>query len=275
MFTPINDAALKVGDMLLGWLLLLPTDLALVLVAVGTGAILAVVRLFTTNQDLLNRCSQDKQRLKQLIREARQRKGKEAIRRYRASRGAIAMKTMKAEGWPLVAAIVPVAIIATWCFQRLALVPPPAGETIPVIAYFPVSAAGQVVHVVPQDGLSADDGWVREIEAVADPAAGPPHAMATWHLRAESRAEPYVLEFRYKKGTYTKDLLVGQRTYSPPVESYGDESSMTCVEIRLPPVKLFGVVPGVDRLGLPPWLVAYFLIAIPSVSALKRATGIY
>ncbi len=41
------------------------------------------------------------------------------------------------------------------------------------------------------------------------------------------------------------------------------------------PVKFLGLVPGIDRWLVPPWLVAYFLIAIPSVSLIKRVTGIY
>ena len=32
----------------------------------------------------------------------------------------IAMKTLKAEWRPLLAALLPVAILGTWCFQRLA-----------------------------------------------------------------------------------------------------------------------------------------------------------
>ncbi len=40
-------------------------------------------------------------------------------------------------------------------------------------------------------------------------------------------------------------------------------------------VRLFGVVPGVDWLLLPPWLVAYLLIAIPFVPILKAVLRIY
>ena len=38
-------------------------------------------------------------------------------------------------------------------------------------------------------------------------------------------------------------------------------------------MKLFGLVGGL--LFLPPWLVAYLLIAIPFVSVVKRLFGIY
>jgi uncharacterized membrane protein (DUF106 family) len=280
----INNAVLALADPLLGWLLRLPADLALVLVAVGTGAIITFSRLFTTDQDLLRRCDQDKQRLKELIREAKRRKDKEAVNRYRSTRNMIGMMTMKQEGWPLLAAILPIAVLGTWCFQRLAFVPPQAGRPVPVKAYFPVSAVGELAHAVPQAGLrevSRDESggsghWIQEI-VKDDP--GPDglvsSAVATWQIQAEARPAPYALKIRYKTATAEKALLVGQPVYSPEVEFYGDDQPITSVQLDMQPVRFLGLVPGIDWLYMPPWLVAYFLLAIPSVSLIKRVTGIY
>jgi hypothetical protein len=280
----INNTVLALADPLLSWLLRLPTDLALVIVAVGTGAIITFSRLFTSNQDLLRRCDHDKKRLKELIREAKQQKDREAVQRYRTTRNMIGMMTMKAEGWPLLAAIVPIAILGTWCFQRLAFVAPRAGEDVPVTAHFPVSAIGELAHLVPQEGLREvslkdSDGsghWIQEI-VKDDP--GPDgtanNAVATWEIQAEARPEPYAMEIRYKTATVEKRLLVGQSVYSPDVEFYGDDQPVQSAQIGMKPVKFLGLVPGIDWLLMPPWLVAYFLIAIPSVSLIKRVTGIY
>lgn len=275
MFTAINDFLLKIADPMLGWLLWLPTDVVLILVGVATGAVLTFARPWTTNQDLLRRCSQDKKRLKQLIKKGKKEKDKESVRRYRSSLGVISLKTLRSEGLPLLFAIVPVTILAVWGFCRLEFHPPKAGETISVDVYFPISAAGGLVHVAPQDGVTAEDRWVQEIVAVPNPEQGAPHALATWHLRAESRSERYTLEIRHKTETYTKQLLVGQRTYAPAVEFYAQNGPVTCAKIQMTQVKLFGVVPGIRQLALPPWLLAYFLVAIPSVGLLKRVTGIH
>ena len=70
MFESLNDLIVTFMDILLGWLLALPIDAVLFAVALGSAAILTGVRLFTTNQDLLKRCRQDKQRLRTLTREA-------------------------------------------------------------------------------------------------------------------------------------------------------------------------------------------------------------
>ncbi len=228
----INNAILTVADPLLNWLLRLPTDLALIIVAVGTGAIIALVRLFTTNQDLLRRCDRDKKRLKELIRQAKRQKDKEAVKRCRATRNMIGMTTIKEEGWPLLAAIVPIAILGTWCFQRLAFVPPRAGETVPVTAYFPVSAVGELTHVVPQEGVrevsredsGASGRWIREImKGVPRPDGIANSGIATWKIQARARPQPYVLQIRCKTVTVEKELLVGQPLYSPGVEFYGDD----------------------------------------------------
>jgi uncharacterized membrane protein (DUF106 family) len=295
MLNQINDLIMWIGDVLFGWLLLLPSDVALLIIAVGTGVILVFSRLLCTNQDMLRRCDQDKTRLNQLLREAKRQKDKEAPPRYRASIGQISITTMKAEGLPLLVAIVPIGLLGTWCFERIAFHPPQAGEVVPVVAYFPVSAAGQMVHIVPQAGIQAvspdpkspetrDDCWVQEIKAVSDPPGTPPQGVATWHLKAKASAakdKPYLLDIRYKKGSYQKNkLLVGQRTYASDVEFYED-TPIVCTQIEMRPVKLFGIVPGVDWGRLPgwlqlaPWLVAYFVIAIPSVSLIKRITGIF
>ena len=53
-------------DHLLGWLLRFPSDLQLFAVAVGSALILSAVRIWTTDQDLLKRCRQDKARLSRM-----------------------------------------------------------------------------------------------------------------------------------------------------------------------------------------------------------------
>ncbi len=284
MLAWINNAVVALADPLFNWLLRLPTDVALVIVAVGTAAIITFSRLFTTNQDLLRRCDRDKKRLKELIRAAKREKDKAAVTRYRTTWNMIGVTAMKQEGWPLLAAIVPIAILGTWCFQRLAFVPPRAGETVSVNACFPVSMVGELAHAVPQEGLrevsgedSGNNGhWIQEIvNDVPGPGGIARNGIATWKIQAKARHEPYALQIRCKTITVKKELLVGQLVYSPDVEFYGNDQPITSVQIDMKPVKLLGFVPGIDWLLVPPWLVAYFLIAIPSVSLIKRVTRIF
>jgi hypothetical protein len=56
--------------------------------------------------------------------------------------------------------------------------------------------------------------------------------------------------------------------WETPVKEFADAAVR--MEVRLHPVKLFGVVPGVRWLGLPPWLVGYLLLTAFCSALLKR-----
>ncbi|MFH1023659.1 MAG: hypothetical protein V1809_09750 [Planctomycetota bacterium] len=282
----LNQMVLDLMDPVLGWMLALHRDVIIIAIGVVTGAILVAVRLFSTNQDLLKRVFEDKKRLGALIKEAKAGKDKAALQRHRNVNGSIAMKAMMQEGWPLLASLLPIALLGTWAFQRLEFHPPGAGELVEVVAYYPVSAVETVIHIVPQEGLVPEGGWVRQLKEVTD--QGQVYAEATWKIKADPRPKPYVLEFRHKAGTVSNTVLVGQRTYEPAITDCGKERIL---EVRMKPVKMFGFIPALPPpppllpvgffqywpavLVLPPWLVGYFIVAIPSVSLFKKVFGIY
>lgn len=279
-------------DYLLGWVLYLPRDLMLFTVAVLTSAMLSFVRLFSTDQDWLKRAAADRKRLGELIKQAKRRGDKQARKRHKATLTLIKLKSLRFEAKPLLYAVVPIALLATWCFSRLGFHPPAPGETIEVRAYLRTSAIGRLAHLLPQEGLRAEGGWVRRV--VKDrpgPAEGwwdgfnarsrswlgvdpPLEALASWRIKADGREGVRVLKLRCAGRTYEKELLVGCRRYAPAARAYQD-GPVQFIELAMRPVKLFGVIGGIDVLYLPPWLVAYLLIAIPFVGILKRVFRIH
>jgi len=271
MLERLNNWIVSVMDVLLGWLLRLPSDLQLIVVALGSAIILTAVRVWTSNQELLRRCRDDKARLKILLREAKERKDRTAVQRHRSTLGMIAMKQLRQEGRPLLASLLPIVLLATWAFARLEFHPPSANEPVEFSAYFPISAVGRIAHIAPGEGVVAANGWLQEIAAVAD--QGPAHGMATWQLTASARAEPHPLQIRFDHRTFEHAIRTGARTYESPVCAH-DEHVLT-TEVKLRPVKLFGVVPGIPALHIPPWLTAYLLIVVPCVFILKRVFKIY
>ena len=271
MLERLNNSIVAVMDVLLGWLLRLPSDLQLIAVALGSAIILTAVRVRTSNQDLLRRCREDKSRLKALIREAKQRKDRTALQRHRSTLGMIAMKQLRQEGRPLLASLLPIVLLATWAFHRLEFHPPVAGEPVEFSAHFPISAAGRIAHIAPGEGVVAANGWLQEIAAVVD--QGPAHGVATWQLTASERAEPHRLQVRFDHRTFEHPLRVGTRTYEPPVRTHDEHLLRT--EVKLRPVKLFGTVPGIPAILFPPWLTAYLLLVVPCVFILKRVFKIY
>jgi len=286
MLEAITSACLAITDPLLGWSLHLPRDVALLLVAIVTGLILTLVRIVTTNQDLLRRCKQDKARLKQLMREAKQRGDKEALARHRATLQQITMKTVRAEGKPLLVSLVPIALVATWAFSRIAYLPATDGDTVKLRVYTPLSSIGQWAHVVPQAGLKSENGWIQEVRE-DKPAGGPGEAadhegppaangVAEWVLIAQDRPDPYEIQIRLKGRTIKTHLAVDGVHYAdPPQRQYGDDPATEVVEVALTEYKPFGAVPGCSAAMLPPWIVGYLIIVIPLAVVLKPLLRIH
>ena len=159
MFEIWNNTSLLVVDGLLGWLLQLPSDVAIIGVALISALVITLIRRFTTNQDLLGRIAHDKKRLRELARAA----DKETKQRYRGTRSLVMLKALKAEGWPLLFSLLPIGLLATWCIFRLEYRPPTSSDKIVVVVETPITKVGLPIHLVPQDGLSTD-GWVRAVK---------------------------------------------------------------------------------------------------------------
>ena len=268
MLSDLNNWIVGAMDRLLGWLLHFSSDVQIVVVALLSAIILTAVRFLTTNQDLLRRCREDKQKQKLRLRSAQSRADKSATKRHRTTLGTIAMKQLRQEFRPLLASLIPIILLATWALSRLEFHALKPGEAAEFSAYFPLSAIGKIAHLTPQDGVTVQNGWIQEIAAVTD--QGPAHGIATWRVTAERSTE---LQLRFDKRTYTHPIRVGDSRYEPPVESHGNQVLAT--EVKLRPVRLLDVVPGFPALHFPAWLVGYLLIVIPATLALKRALRIY
>ena len=253
-------------DILLGWLLRFPSDVQIIAVAAGSALILALVRRWTSDQDLLRRCKDDKARLKTLVREAKDRKDAASVKRHKTVLGRIAIKQLRQEGRPLLVSLVPIALLAMWAFARLEFHPPAAGQPVEFTAYFPISAAGRLAHITPADGVRAETGWIQEITTVTD--RDGTHGLARWQVIADASATPRQLRIRFDNRTYEHPLRTGAPTYEPPLRQHDERLLMT--EVKLTEAKLFGIVPGIRRIHFAPWLVAYLLIVIPCAFLAKK-----
>lgn len=268
----LNTFIMLVADPLLGWLLHLPRDLTLFIIAIGTALILTVVRIWTTDQDLLQRCKNDKQTLKRLIKEAKQNRDKGRLAQLRTTMQQIATCTFKAEGKPLLASLLPIVLIATWCVNRIAFIPPDGTQPLQVQVYSQVLSIGRLAHAVPQEGLATATGWIQQVRADHDADGKIAAGVAEWSLTCAKRPRPYTLQVHHGDRTISIDIIVNGKTYSEPVTQYGDESSEV-VSLVLPEYRPFGVVPGM--LGFPAWLIGYLAIVIPLALVLKPVFKIH
>jgi hypothetical protein len=265
-----NHWSLAVGDFVLGWSLRLPRDLTLAVVALATALLMIAVRRWTTPQDRLRRAVEDGRRLAQLGKQARRQGDKNALQRYKGTRALIRILQLKAEGLPFLVSLPPIALVAAWAVFRLEYLPVLPGEPVELAVYLPVSAAGEVIHIVPVDGVVAQGNWLRKVEAVTDD--GPRHGRASWILEADGDPRPYTLTFRWKDRSFERQLIVGRRIYALPVVDHGDD---VVSEWKREPFRWLGVVPGVPALAVPAWLIGYVVLVVPITLGLKRLLHVY
>jgi len=263
---------LRVGDVLLGWLLQLPRDITLFIVAIGTALLLTVVRIWTTNQRILQSCKQDKRTVKRLLKAAKKSKDKERVAQLQQTMGQIGMASFRSEAKPLLASLLPIVIIATWCMGRIGYLPPDGSEPVQLKLYAPVLQINTLLHVVPQKGVTAETGWIQKITEDADEHGVVTAGVAEWSFLCEERSEPYALEIRSGDQTFKIELAVNGKKYSPPLTAYGDHPSEK-IQLVLAEYKPFGVVPSVG--GMQPWIIGYLLIVVPFSLVSKRLLGIY
>lgn len=295
MMVALNEGMVRVADHLFGWILFLPRDAALCCVAALSSAALTLLRRWTTNQEWLRRAQADEIRQKQLHTEARKLGDREAAQRHADVMIRIKLKTLRYEIRPLLWAMVPITLLVTWAYARLAYVPPRLRQVVEIRATLPHAAMGQLVHLTPEPGLAIAGDWVqpvgedhavspatawdqaslwlgdniRELFRVThDPVRPADDGVAVWSLIALD-TQPHRLKIRYAGSTYEVPFCAGTRRYADPVTIFSD-SPVRSVEVVLTPTRLFDFVGSIDWLFLPAWLVAYLLIAIPAMMAMRR-----
>ena len=265
MIAPLYSWMLAAGDFLFGWLLLLPVALLLPAVACLTSFGMVAIRRFATDQELLACCHRDKRILRAALRQDKAAGDRAALLRHRALWNAISIKQLRAEARPLLLALPLLAVLAAWCCERIAFVPPVPGRELTVLLRRPLSAAERLAHLVPQPGVHAEGGWIRSFMPDArDPRA----SVAAWRITADGPAD-YDLQFRVDGETCAHRLAVGRRFYAPPEQASPDKLLVS--RAALEPRRLFGL-PGIPALGLQPWMLAYLLLTFPLVWLTKKFT---
>jgi hypothetical protein len=261
----LSTTTARLLDYPLGWLLDLPRDASIVLVAVLTSLLLTLARKWTTNQDLLRRCTRDSTRLKTLIRKSKKAGDKPAVVRMRRTESAIKMMRLKADGIVLAASLVPVAMLAVWAVQRLEFLTPRVGEELIVRASFPLSSVDKLTHLVPPPHVEIKSAAIQQVRLDTSGKSG----VAEWVLQPQADAENLPLIIRHQDQTVTHVLNVGGRAYAAPVQYHQtDRVPETTVELRQ--AKFLGLVPGIPAIAFAPWLVAYLILTIPLVPLLRR-----
>jgi uncharacterized membrane protein (DUF106 family) len=261
-----NQPFLNIADPLLNSLLYLPMDWALLILALGTAVLVLLIRKLTTDQDFLRRCQSDRVRLKTRLKEARQAKNTNDVSRFKSVLGTIGLRAMKQEGLPLLISLLPITLLATWAYARLGYHAPAASQWVVVEFTVPVSEIGKLIHLVPQDGLEVQSGWIQEVQEQYSNSIT--EGIASWSVKASKSTSTYPLIIRLGERTCSHEFRVGPGSYSEPVRIW--ENGDYFLQQKLLPYRPLGFIPGFDDIFFPAWLMGYLILVIPAVPILKK-----
>lgn len=247
-----NQICLRCGDMAFGWAMRISPEVALLALSLGSAALLLLARRILADQDLLRRAAADRRVLRARIDEAKRQADREQVERLQSVRSRVALKRLRQEAGPLIVVLPGLALLATWGMQRLTYQQPAANRPVAVSLITPASRAGELSHLVPGDGMTSNEGWVRRVQAVQGGSAS--HGSAHWRIHRKDAEEAMPIVFRL--GTET----VVHAGEGGPIQEHGD-GLMTRVQLDL--WRPFGLVPGAAWLGIAPWLVGYIILVVP------------
>lgn len=257
------DAILKTLDAALGWLLAMPRDWAIVLLAVGTSFGMTLVRKLVTDQERLGRCAEDLARLKQLMRESKRAGDSDGVRRRRATMSTIQLMRLGAEGRVLAVALVPLALLGWWGMERLSYYPLKAGEKFAFHAEYRPSAIGKLTHLVPPDGLTMASPAVRLVESSSNG-----RGEAAWTLKGDRPGETDLI-VRCQRRSATQRVRIGGGALPPVQDVSGGPIERTWValeEYRSPLTRWVGR----EWLPAPEWMWFYLLLTLALMPVSRR-----
>lgn len=252
-------------DLLLGWLLILPRDVSLLLFAVGTALLMTLIRRLVTNQELLHRCAADQRQLKTLMRDAKAAKDKAWQDRLRTTRGQIKGVQLGADMRVLCVALIPIAILAIWASERLDYLPPRQDRDLTLRAYFPASSIDRLTFLVTDSNVVVKSP---AIQLVGRSEESPPTGMAQWTVYSYNPGD-FNITIRHLGESVTHPVSIGRVFSSAPVLQHSRERILR-TELGLERYKPLGSHLGSPWIGLPPWMIGYLVLTLILVPVFKR-----
>lgn len=254
-----QSTCLSICDAAFGWTLAFPRDVGVIVIGILVGLLLCVVRRLTADQDHLRKIGEDERRLRDLIRNARAEGDRDRLSRYQHIRTLVRGRRARAEFPAVCASVLILSLLIPWGQGRLEYLPVQVGQSFQFTVLTPPSMAGEVLHVIPQSGITSSAGWIRVISS--DVNREMPVGKAAWSLHLATMEKPVAVAVRVNDHTLEHLVLTDGSYYGEPVQHHSD---FVTTEVALRVYRPLGWMPRQLLPGLPGWAV--FLTAVTAMT---------
>lgn len=260
-----QSTCIKICDAAFGWTLAFPRDVSVILIGMLVGLLLCIVRRLTVNQNHLGKIGEDERRLRDLVHNAKTEGDRERLSRYQHIRTLVRGRRARAEFPAICTSILILSVLIPWGQRRLEYLPVQAGESIEFTAFTPLSMVGEVLHVVPQPGITASAGWIRVASSDVD--RDIPAGKAVWSLQLASTAKPVAIAVRVDHHTLEHLVLTDGSYYGEPVQHHSD---FVTTEVALSAYRPLGWMPRQLLPGFPGWAALLTAITVMTYFGLRK-----
>ena len=262
--------AVRIGDGLLAWTLMLQRDAGLVVLGLISACVLVALRMVTTDRERLRVISDDERRLRELRRIARREGNRERMSHLRNVRRLIARQRASAEWKYLVAAASLLSVVLSWGAARLEYLPVRGGSPVRFVVRVSAASIHDVAHLVPQPGVTVHEGWIQRVEsAPVHNSAGNGEFSAEWQLTFDESDAPQALVVRFQDQNVEHPVIVDGVRYALPVCVH---PAAIETELLLEPYEPLGLLPS-RAAGLPSWALMLSVATAGGYFVMRRLCG--
>jgi uncharacterized membrane protein (DUF106 family) len=243
-------------NFLLGWSLLLPPWLGVLLLSFAISLMVVIIYKFTTDQNLMKQLKEEMQAFQKEMKELRDHPEKALEVQGKAME--TNMKYMMQSFRSTLFTMLPIILIFGWLNAHLAFAALAPGQEFPVELKFNQGVTGTITTLAP-DGLELTTDGNKTIS----------DGSAIFTFKGDTEGA-HTLAFRFGNKDYTKDVLItSSRNYDPPIDTFpdGDVKSITVGLKKLVVTNLFGWQIG--------WLGTYILWSLLFSIVLRKLLNVY
>jgi uncharacterized membrane protein (DUF106 family) len=260
-------------DSLLGWLLLIDSSLAILIISFILSLITSLAIKFLTNQTMMKSIRNEMKDLQSQMKTAKSNPKK--LTKINSRLLEINMSYMSESWKPSLYTLLPMLIIFGWLGSHMGYYPLQPNQEFKVTAYFEDYAGGSI-KLVPDENITVTDSIEKAVVSKE----------MTWNVFGKEGY--HTLNFEYKNKTFKKEVIISnERVYAPVEQSYktgflffssANDAGLSKVTLPNREIMPFQNVPGLNMvpvINTLNWFWTYVIFSIAFSLVLRKVLDLY